>query len=329
MTTGEFSGSEPLAYAREMLNRSRAAIRRAVEIVAPETPDANPLEVFPEPGTPRAKDPGLELSTEQEEGLRAAAAELGFGRQTDRTMSELGIRGAHVIIEGGQPHKMVAEAKLVIDDTASDPTTIIFAASAARELDSIGELQSAKRQFGQVGKTEYDNARLAAEHLPGFEPTEDEVMPFGYDINDGFNVGREPTGQFVRIGYVGKIPVVLMRVDRENYVDESGAAKYRNQPNTADVIAIVDTVSKMQGDHILPIAFVTSATYLASRQIDGIRAGLLADRVVGVPAYGTARLAMVKGEAAPTPGPINQLPGELHRAAEQAAALEEIINQYI
>jgi hypothetical protein len=117
---------------------------------------------------------------------------------------------------------------------------------------------------------------------------------------------------------------MLLRVDRENYIDDEGKNKYRNQPGTAEIIGIIDGALTAQED-MAPVAFVTSSTYQASRQVDAARAALATGRKVGVPTYGTARLAVVKGEDMPAPAPINQLPGELHKMALQVDKLAAVV----
>lgn len=328
MTSSYEFANNPRQYAEQVLHDSETALHDAVAAVNPENPDANALEVFPAPGEVRAEDPGMQLSIERGEALRAAAAQLGFERPTDAMASSLGLSGAHFIIEGGQPHKIVAEAGLVMDDAGADPTTLIFSASPYRKITSDAEKASCINQFGEVPATEYDVARRAAESLPGFQPTsEDEVLEFGYDIDANFQITNDATGQFVRIGYVNDAPVIMLRIDREEYTDEEGAAKYRKQPGADAVMAIVDAVTAESGDATAPIAFVTSATYQPSRSVDAAKIGLNSGRVIGVATYGTERLADVNGTALPAPRRLDQLPGEMYKLAQEIeklrAALEE------
>lgn len=322
-----FKLPNPEQYAREVLERSKKALGDAVEVVAGNR-DADPLKVFPAPGEVRNEDEGLQLSDEQAAKLRAAAAELGFERQTDLPLSEAGLQGAHVIIEGGQPHKIVAEAKMVVEDAAANPKTIIFSASPYRRISSDAEKISARNQFGgQEPETEYDTSRMVAEGLAGFVAHKEElVLPIGYDINNEFGVTQEATGQFVEIGRVGDTPVVLMRIDRESYTDEEGKAKYRKQPGFAEVMAVVAEISSVLGDDQAPVAFVTSGTYEPSRSVGAARSAIRTERVVGVATYGTARLAEVNSTDVPEPRRLEQLPGELHKMANEVAQLETVLS---
>ena len=164
---------------------------------------------------------------------------------------------------------------------------------------------------------------------PGFRAKEYE-LPFSYDIHNNFTTSNEATGQFKMLGWVGSTPVIMMRVDREDYIDtESNKPKYRNQPQTADVIAIVDAVQRQEDETEHPIAFVTSATYEPSRTVDAARASLKIRRPVGVATYGTARLASVKGEDVPQPAALNQLPGELHKLATNTRKLEAALAEEV
>lgn len=324
MTNPELSNN-PRANAEQLLHSSQAVLRRAVAAVYPESPDADPLQVFPAPGEVRAEDEGLNLNESQATELRKAAAELGFGRMENRNLSEQGLVGASAIIEGGQPHKMQAEAKLLAEDSGAHPKRIFIAGSPHRKLTNQSEIESAQRIFGEAGETEYDTARQVAESLPGFHPEEYD-LPFGYDIHNNYTVTNQATGQLKMIGWSGGTPVILLKVDRENYIEDD-QQKYRNQPGTADLVAVVDAVQKQEDDPIAPIALVTSATYEPSRLVDCVRASLLHNRMVGVASYGTECLAAVKGETVPAPAPLNQLPGELHKLAQQIAKLEVTLQQ--
>lgn len=331
MSVNYEQANTPVEYAHEILERSQLALTAAVAIVSPERPARDPLEVFPAPNERRADDPGLELNSDQEVALRSVASELGWGRETDRTLAEEGLFGAYAILEGGQPHKMIAEAQLVIDgidpeDPKTKPTAIIFSAAAGRIIKNQGEADIALRLLGRVGNTEYEVARDVIKSLPSFEPYETEQdLPFSYDINNDFEVSPVAKGQFRVLGTVDSIPVVLMRIDRENYKDPAtGADKYRNQPSTSDVVNIIDAISMANGDQLLPIAFVTSSTYEPSRSVDAVKSWLLTERMVKVASYGSNRLASVKGETI-APGQINQLPGELHKVAKNVAALKQIL----
>ena len=324
MTSGDMAHEvlDPRQHAERVLADTQRVLGEAAAIVG--HPDVDPLQVFPKPGEVRADDEGLALDESRATELREKAAELGYGRHADRTMSELGFSGAHVVAEGGQVHKVIAEIKMIDNDTDAAPASITLA--GGKRLIKPEEVEIAARLLDlpseEIGRTEYDMVRQAAKRLDGFEPLEnDEVAEFGYDITQGNAMSSEPTGQLVTIGYRRGAPVRVLRIDREDYTDENGKPKYRNQPDTAAVIGLA-SATLPQGE---PVAFATSATYEASRNVDAARAALVTGRAVGVVSYGTERLATVKGVPVPADGPINQLPGELHRVAEQAQRLEGVL----
>jgi hypothetical protein len=328
----EFTEHDPTQFAREILARSQDALQRSVAVISPEAPHADPLSVLPE--TTETRDDGraqayingvLEpLSSEQSLRLRGIAAELGFARPNDLTLSEQGIRGAHVILEGGMPHKIQAEAMMVLEDKVASPTTLIFSASPSVKLNDAGK-SSAERILGYVPENEYKVAQALIAKLPGFKALEKpERSVGGYDLDEAYTVTTKNSGQFMRVGFVGKVPVILMAIDRINYVDEAtGEPKYR-QPGAAEVIKIVSDVTSGQGDNLLPVAFVTSATYQPSRNIAGAQAALTTGRQVGIATYGTDRLDAITGEAA-KPKRDDQLPGELYKMAKDIAALDKLL----
>ena len=317
----------PEQYARELLDRSNGALVEAIVAIKGEDHrEDNPLEVFPKPSEVRNEDPGLNLNDEQEAKLRAAVSQLGFERPTDEALSDVGLQGAHVIIEGGQPHKIVAELLMVVEDEAARPKTIVLSASPHRKITNDAEKASARKQLGQEPETEYDvSCSIAAKFIPNFAPhAEEKVLPVGYDIHNNFALVEEPTGQFVEIGMVGETNVVMMKIDGEAYKDEKGKER-RHQPGTAGVLRIIAGASETLGDNEAPLAFVTSGTYQPSRTVDAARVALETNRVVGVATYGTQRLAEVNGTEIPEPRRLEQLPGELHHMANQVAALERVL----
>ncbi len=321
-STSHQYAEQVLAYAEQVLVQSETILKDAVGIAFPETPDADPLQVFPKPTEVRAESPDiLELTEEAKTALLCKASELGFGRAENVNLSEQGFTGATVIVEGGQPHKMLAEARMVIDDVSAQPKSIIISASPHREIKNEAEVASSQRLFGRVGTTEYDVASDVARALPGFiEYPEPRVLNAAYDINDNNKVFREPTGQFQAVGEVNGTPVILMQISRRDL--EGG--KYDRQPGTAAVIGIVDEVTKASGDETSPIVHVTSGTYRPSRTLGAALAGLSANRLVGIATYGNDLLNKIKGDNATAP--VSQLPGELHEMAAQAAKLREALS---
>ena len=312
----------PRQYAEQVLAYSESILSEAVAIAFPETPDADPVQAFPKPTEVRAESPGIpELTDDRKAALLSKANELGFGRAENVTLSEQGFIGAIAIIEGGQPHKMLAEARMVVDDESAQPKSIIISASPHRELKNEAEIASAQRLFGRVGRTEYEVAGDVARALPGFtEYPEPIVLNAAYDINNNNSVSQDPSGQFQAIGEISGTPVVLMQINRRDL--EGG--KYDRQPGTAAVISIVNEVTNASGDFSSPLVHVTSGTYRPSRTIAAALASLSANRLVGVATYGNDLLNKIKGDNAPAP--VNQLPSELHEMAVQAAKLHEALN---
>ncbi len=322
MKKGYESTPTPRQYAEQVLGQSENILRDAVAIAFPETPNADPIQAFPKPSEVRAESPDIpNLTDEGRAVLLSKASELGFGRAENVTLSEQGFVGATVIVEGGQPHKMLAEARMVVDDASAQPKSIIISASPHRELTNAAEIASAQRLFGRAGRTEYEVAGDVARALPGFvEYIEPQVLNAGYDINDDNAVSSVPTGQFQAIGEVNGTPVVLMQISRRDLED----GKYDRQPGTAAVIGIVNEVANASGDYTSPLVHVTSGTYRPSRAIGAALAGLSANRLVGVATYGNDLLCEIKGDD--TPVPVNQLPGELHEMAIQATKLHEALS---
>ncbi|MEO5627509.1 MAG: hypothetical protein ABIQ89_01315 [Candidatus Saccharimonadales bacterium] len=273
----------------------------AVEIVTGST-DGNPLEVFPEPTTPRNDSEGLPLSDTQAVQLREIAERFGIGAERD-VLGTAKIR----VKEGGKAWKVEAEAKI-----GPAGETIIFAGSENRKLgqDEVDYMYE-KHDVEMSGKTEYDLVRLLAEQQPDFVAQEDEVLPFGYDISNHFELIQDTTGQLVKIGELRGQPVMVLRVDREDFVNEAGENKYRNQPDSAALMSFIGDVLTACGDEESSVGLDTSTTY-ASRAVDTIRAGLRSDRFFDVGMYGRQTLADVRGLPIAEPTAINQIPGELH-----------------
>jgi len=320
MTSHELSPS-PRQYAEQVLRESEEVLRDAAGIAFPEHPGLSPIEAFPKPTELRSESPDIpELTDDRKAALLEKASELGFGLNENFTLSEQGFYEANVILEGGQPHKILAEARMVIEDKSANPKTIILSASPHREITNPAEIASAERLFGKAGKTEYEVAEDVARSLPGFTALEEpQILNASYDIDNQFAISQEPTGQFQVVGHIDSTPVILMKIDRKNLED----GKYSNQPGTADVIKIVDGITKADGDDSHPIVHVTSGTYRPSRTVAAALAGLSAERTVGIATYGNSLLNEIKGDNAPAP--VGQLPGELHVMAQNAIKLQEAL----
>lgn len=320
MNKGHEVVTGPRQNAEQILAQSESVLREAVAIAFPETPDLNPIDAFPKPSQVRSESPDIpELTDERKAALAEKASELGFGRAVNTIISELGFRGAVAVLEGGQPHKMLAEARVVFDDKAADHRLIVVTASPHREIKNEAEIKSAERLIGRVGKTEYEVAMDIIGSLPGFRPDrEPHVLDASYDIENGFKTAQEPTGQFTIMGHIGSAPVVIMKIDRR----ELGGGKYDRQPNAADVLGIVDAITREHGI-LAPLVHVTSGTYMPSRKVLGALASLRLNRVVATAAYGNYLLNEIKGENAPAP--IDQLASELHVMAASAAELKKAL----
>ncbi|MFI5270783.1 MAG: hypothetical protein ACHQT9_01925 [Candidatus Saccharimonadales bacterium] len=315
------SAPNPRQFAEQVLAQSEGVLVDAVAIAFPESPDLNPIDAFPKPSEVRAESPDIpELTDERKATLVEKASELGFGRAENVTLSEQGLIDSIVILEGGQPHKMLAEAHMVVDDPEAKPKTIIISASPHRELENPAEIASAESLFGKAGKTEYDVALDVVRALPGFEEWQrPQVVQASYDINNDFAVSNESTGQFKIVGQIGSTPVILMQINRRDL--EGG--KYDRQPKTAHVIGIIDAITKAKGDGDSPIVHVTSGAYRPSRALGVALAGLTADRLIGLATYGNDLLNKIKDDNAPPP--VGQLPSELHEMARQAEDLKQAL----
>jgi hypothetical protein len=304
-------------------------IADAVGILSPDR-DRNhdPLEIFPEPTEPRdaAPDPGL--TPGQETGLREIAGRFGIGGETDVPT------GADwQINEGGKPWKIEAEA--AINEGA---TTIIFAGSPDRSekngdmgRDEIDYMQGKLPEGKTAATNEYDMVRQIAEMQPGFAAlAQPETLPFGYDIQHGHALVHEPTGQLVKIGEIKGVPVLHLRVDRENYFDEvEGKNKFRNRPDSKELMGFISDMLSAPTelkDEGARIGLNTSTTY-ASRVIDAMRAGIDRDRTFSVGMYGRQTLAEIRGIAVTEPTKINHIPGEMYvmhtKLLELEAAMKE------
>lgn len=335
LTPTDTSGNFPAG----LVERAEAAITlldvtvsKAVEIVAPGEGRAVE-EVFTMPSERREDDKGLVLTDEQESALREAVAPIGPGRAEDISPAELGLKPGYVaVIEGGQPHKVQAELELAL---AGEPSVVFVSGTPFRLVGktderkaTIGERASGARILGvdvdEVAENEYDIQGQVVRAYPGFEAEAEEILPFSYDIQNGFELGSEKSGQFVRIGSIGMSQIVTMRIDREDFEKEDGSKGYRKQPQVTDVSVIVDGVITAEGAPAdAQIGFVTSSTYEPSRTVETITAWAKTGRETLVVPYGTDHLTAVKGE--PTKTSIQQMPQELRKAHTSANALRELI----
>lgn len=294
------------------LSERAAWMADAVEVLTGDR-EADPAVVFAPATEVRDDAAPLGLTAEQETFLREVAGRFGIGGEAN-----VYSRAEVQILEGGKPWKIEAEAQII--HTAK---TILFAGSPYRKLgqDETDYLKAKLPEGTEPADNEYDMARQIAGLQEGFEALEaDEVLPFGYNIQNNHSLVSEATGQLVRIGKLEEADVIMLRVDRENYEDEDGKAKYRNQPDGAALLRVVSEVLSATGDDTSAVGINSSTTY-ASRAVDTVRAGLKSGRTFSVGMYGRQTLADVKGEPVAAPTGINQIPGELHTMQEKLVQL--------
>ncbi len=306
-----------LAY----IEQSRTWLGDAAELVGAER-NAELTDIFPAAAETRDEGKAVafvngqekELPQEEyEESLREIAGRFGIGGERDVTTDS-----QYILLEGGKPWKVEAEARI-----ADDAKVLIFAGSPHRKLgqDETEFLATKLSEDVQPAETEYDMVRQIAELQEGFEPLENNVtLEFGYDIHNGFSVSQNETGQFVHVGTLQGRDVVLLRVDRENYQDEEGNTKYRNQPDSAALMSVVSDVLTLAGDTASSVGMNTSNTY-ASRAIDAMRAGIRKNRSFKVGMYGRQTLADT-GAPVPAQTAYHQIPGELNTIATKLQQLE-------
>jgi len=328
----------------ERLLQMRQSLQRATESVCGD-PNADPLSVFPNPATKERREDVLfdvRLTPEQENAFRSAMAEMGPGREESVGASELGLpHGYNAVLEGGQPHKMIAELRLVLENDVQ-PRQIIVTGSSGRKLGDQEKEQAAKLlgiDITEVGDTEFDVACQVVKRHPKYEPFPEGAEGFlGGDpsrIHAEYDLAKDPdmhsisiprsenTGQFVQLGTIdGGKPVIAIRVDRfpdPKHPDDK--TKYI-QPSNSQKIAFAWPIisAKHQIDYgfdaINNTVLVTSATYEPSCTLSAMEAeekhGRLKAHVIS---YGTKLLAEVKGSD-PVPPSLDQLAAEAYKVAK-------------
>lgn len=345
-----------IAYAETAYRQTTAVLREAVVAVRPDQPDADPRDVFdpPYPVRSDAPDPGYDAPTEAK--VRASIGKLGPGSTEDVLPSELGFSSDEehdVLAPGKVGGKVEAETAVLNKNQAArdpakrvaDKTAIVVTGSIIRTLGADRDEVAATERYGLSSEnTEYDGAvAAAAATIEGFEPVEPPVaLPFGYEVIEDSPTSKtvtcevtdEPTGQVQLIGRVANRPVIGFGIDGVRKVNPETEKAYFKPPDVAGVLTLVDAMldspdvireAGIGGDHTTPIALIESATYKPSRQVDAARVAVTAGRPVGVSTYGTRTFAEVKGNSEPAQPDIRQVPGELNRAAEQAALLGAVL----
>lgn len=347
-----------LMYAKSAYAETMAALGEATAAVRPGEPNADPRQVFdpPYPVRNQAPDPGYDAQTEA--GVRAAGAKLGIGRQEDVLPSALNLPGEeepHLVASSGlirtkakavlrTVNKALAERPRAVDQVGGP--AIVVTGSLHRKLgDGDGKTEVESLGLALGTHTEYDGTvATAAKELSGFTPIEPPVtLPFGYRVIEDdpsaasktvtCEATNERTGQVQLIGHVAGQPVIGFGIDAVPKVNPETDKPYFKPPDVAGTVELVDAMLRnpdvvreagIVGGDTAPMVFFDSATYEPSRKLDTARAAIKTGRPVGLSTYGTDTLAEIKGET-PTPPDIKQLPGELHRAAEQAAALGALL----
>jgi hypothetical protein len=325
----EFSGE------LNKLQQISKALERATFHVTGEV-GRNPLEVFPDPKTAQRRADVVwnpNLSEEQEQRFRADMGEIGPGITTDIGPAEVGFEnhrypnwGYIAILEGGQPHKMIAQLR-IIRDPGRDllPIAIWQTASADRKIGD-DEIKFMAKYLGcdisEVGETELDVAEQILRHEADFEvmipglnkmPTDEVYQSAKGSLMDPYFIGKFLNPSPEDPNDTAQVYVQLMGVKAgsDRYTQASNADKMRQ------VIEFLDS------DDPLPrVGFVTSATYQPSNVIS---AHLVAQETgvnVQVLSYGTERLAQVRGIEPEQPA-LHQLGGEAYKTAELLAELPD------
>ncbi len=300
----------------DQLEKLRQDAQKIVELVEYiGGPEASIDAVLPLPPEIRQDAAEPNWSNEQKAVVRAVANELGFGSEQDVSS---GLSGASVVLEGGLAWKVQAE--LLATTNEDSYSSQVFAGSPNRKLrdDEITFL-SVRGIVLSSEASEYDMVAAVAMNQEGFEALDQaEIEPFSYETDEGNTPGTTTSGQLVKIGTVDGRQVRVLRVDREDFEDEDGNNKYRNQPNSEQVIRLMADYLQNSDDTDTPVELKTSNAY-ASRVPASLAAAEGLDRRVGIGMYGRATMATVKGEEIAPESPLNQLPGDLRLYLENAA----------
>ncbi len=315
--------------------------------------------VFPTPEQ-RRFETKFETTPEYEAILRVRAADLGPGRADTESLDDL--RAYQVdaeVIEPGLLHKTATEIWRALDGGGSSPL-IVFASDrsvplwkkgrefvevdaerlSSHRLLTIGgkDLATMAGFFYRAGK--FDSEPVTSEtqtlalRLPKteYEVTErflgdalDEIdeseLSLGYDPETA-QLLHDRTGQIRKLGTISGREVILVHKDQR----PDGLPI-----DTTDTIRLMGEVSSaVTNTDETFISYWTSATYKPSRWMSSIRAGIKAAQdgkklKVFVPTYGYNDLSMIKGEDNPTPPTIQNIAGELGKAAAEAFELRTFL----
>ncbi|MDB5166334.1 MAG: hypothetical protein JWM37_406 [Candidatus Saccharibacteria bacterium] len=312
---GEFTGEHD-----QLLQIEQALERATLAVTGEEGHD--PLEVFPNPATAERRadvawDP--RLTEDQEQAFRSSMAEIGPGRPTDIGPAEVGFGNIDyvAVLEGGQPHKMVAQLQVVrAHGRDLMPGMIVQTASADRTIGANERAFMAGHlgcEESEVADTELGVAEQILRHEADFEAVgseatlEDAYVAGEVSLMDAIHIGNfiHPDPESPSDGT--RVNVILVGVKRV-YADD-GSGQY-SQASNADKISQALNFSTFQRN----IGFVTSSTYQPSNVISARQVAFDTSSNVQVLSYGTETLARVK-VAQPEQPSLAQLGGEAFKTA--------------
>lgn len=297
----------------QLIIDQREWLDEAIRVIA--GPEAT-LAVLEPPTEVRDDATMLSLKPAQELELREIVARFGIGAEYDIPSS-----ADFDIIEGGKPWKILAEAEMAtgIKIFAGSPDRVIGADEIKFLSDRFGVSVSDLK-----GISEYEMAKLLASGQEGFTEKVVEDEGIGYEVSEGNKTIQAETGQLLRIGNVNGRPVYMLRVDREDYIDQDGNTKFKHRPDGVKLLGFISDWLAKKGDGSSSIGLNTSNTY-ASRALDVIIAGAENGRDYRVGMYGRDTLTGIAGDKVPAQTPIKQIPGELCAIKRKLDVLSTIV----
>ena len=298
MTNGE--------YADDTLEKYSEIADKIREIIgASALPEAS--EVRAQTTVPK------DLTSEQIEALYTVMEQTGFGRIEDRSLAEVGMLGAAVVIEGGRiPIKVNSELDLVLS-TPEDHGPIVFSSTEFRMLD-----EKERTLLGlDEGSTEYDATTTLMDRQIGFAALEEPVaLDFGYkvvvdettddsgEIHYAYRIEADSSHSSAdHIGEINGQPVCRLKVERTYYDDMNvtDPAERRKffQPDAGELAILAAQMLEANGATVDKVATVTGALY-PTRDIGiaGANTRLAQEGnrlIVGVAMYGRGRAGEVTG----------------------------------
>jgi hypothetical protein len=302
--------------------------------------NASVEDIFELPPDVRDEAPTPAWNPEQEAIARELGEKLGYAAEQNVPS---GTRGGVALLEGGKAWKIMAEAEALKDEV--DLKSIVVSGSPYRQIGTEEKQFMLKKlkdkveaRFSEIAAgsvevervmdwyarqvdsySEYDVAMIVAESLT--QRPDVTILPLAYGLSEENPLQYYETGQFMKVGITEREQdVILMRVDREIYTDDTGQSKYRHQPDPVRRMGLIADILEAEDDKDTSVIFVTSNAY-ASRAIDAIRAGLKYNREFAAAMYGRATLAEVKSEEMLPGARLNQLPGDIRVTYENLKKL--------